>query len=537
MFLKKVEIEKYKHFEKTNFPLVFTIASKNGGGKTTMLQFIFTILHCFTKESKKVYIKNVLGNLTDIESEKKLAKFIIEDNNENYTLEFLIAPAESPERNFNLFLDLEETDKKVQKHKRINKKSRAILELKKEVDDSERITPLLEKDLRDIAEEFIKNPTDRRLYREARISNDIEAYKKLLNSIIDSNYFSPDSANELESIYYSIQEKIKNLKSFLKEDNLSYITHLLNVKTVLLLKSNMPEDLLEKLSNKIFLTTPSSQIFLFLSEEQKANIFYDLSKEKNSFRSYDDNVQSAKKALNGFFTYDFASTDLILESFEKAFQKDRVKKLKTGEYGAYYDELVEEFRNFLEGKEILVDENFEKVIFKQNSIELSPEDLSHGELKKLSIYIWLKHFVEPESIILMDEVDIALHPTWQYKIINDLTSWSQNSQFLLATHSPQILSSTYYKNLIKLTVDNSKVEAERYSQPPVDRDINAIITTIMESPDFPEELLELHKKYRKLIRDGKIDTEEAKKLKNQILEYESENSAFFQDIHFDLELL
>ena len=50
----------------------------------------------------------------------------------------------------------------------------------------------------------------------------------------------------------------------------------------------------------------------------------------------------------------------------------------------------------------------------------------------------------------MDEVDIALHPRWQYELVNNFTRWATNCQFLLATHSPQVLSSTYYKNLIKL---------------------------------------------------------------------------------------
>jgi predicted ATP-binding protein involved in virulence len=59
----------------------------------------------------------------------------------------------------------------------------------------------------------------------------------------------------------------------------------------------------------------------------------------------------------------------------------------------------------------------------------------------------------------------------------------------------------------------------------------------MDAPDFPLELLELHKKYRKLIEEGKANSPEAIKLKEEILEHESENSAFFQDIGFDLELM
>jgi len=544
MLLKKVEIDKYRnlenieiYFEKNQFSSVFSIASINGGGKTTILQFIFTLLHCFTSETKKVFIKNILGNNESVDSCQQLANFTIEHKDTEYKLEFFITPCLSDEKNFNLYLDLKETDIKIQENKKLYEKNREILSFKKKINESNRVTPLLEKNLICVRE-FINNRTDERLYREAKNSNDIQTYRKLMNSIIDSNNFEVNRANDLESIYSSIQENILNLENILKEEDLLYITHLSNIQNVLLLKTNMPKDLLEKLSNKIFLTAPSSQIYLFLPEEEKTMIFNNFPEKDYYYNSYENNVQSAKNRLDGFFTYDFVSVKFILKSFEKAFEEDKKIKIKTGSYGSHYDDLSIELNNFLEDKEIIVDEN-EKVIFrlKGSKQELAPEDLSHGELKKLSIYIWLKYIVGTDSIILMDEVDIALHPKWQYEIIKDLTAWSKNSQFLLATHSPQILSSTYYKNLIKLEIDNDKIKVKRYTKPPLDRDINSIITTIMDAPDFPDDLLELHKKYRKLVRDDKIDSEDAKQLKEEILEYESENSSFFQDINFDLELM
>lgn len=169
--------------------------------------------------------------------------------------------------------------------------------------------------------------------------------------------------------------------------------------------------------------------------------------------------------------------------------------------------------------------------------ELNPEDLSHGELKRLSIFIWIKYLIEEDSIILMDEIDIALHPKWLFRISKDLDKWTNNNQVVLATHSPQIVSTTYYKNIIKLENENSVVKVKKLLKPPLDRDINAIVRTIMDAPHFPLELLELHKKYRVLIEDGNADSPEAKKLREEILEHESENSAFFQEIDFDLDFM
>ncbi|NOQ31614.1 MAG: AAA family ATPase [Helicobacteraceae bacterium] len=549
MQLRQVKIINYKNFEnvvidfeKSNFPDIFSIASKNGGGKSTLLQFIFILLHCLMDEYKKQYIQNLLKTFSNITKDIDLVKFIIEHDEEIYNLDFSIVKSKSQNMNFNLYLDIKDTKIKITKYQENINEFREVLELKQALEETNRITPVIERNIR-FLRKHISTKQEEILLRNVERSDDVEGYKKIVDLIISKNSLSENTLNELEEIYNNVQINLNNFEEELSESNLKYITHLKEHKNVLLLKTKMSNELLNILTNKIFLTAPSSQIFLFLSDDEKYNIFSEFSTEKDTYNnrhynnstSYYDSVKRAKRLLGGFFTYDFASTELILKSFKKASEDDLKEKRKTGTYGSKYDELTNELKDFLDGKEITENEDGNKVIFKSknNRQELAPEDLSHGELKKLGIYIWLKYIVEENSIILMDEVDIALHPKWQYELIKDLITWSKDSQFLLATHSPQILSSTYYKNLIKL----ESGEVKRFNKPPLDRDINAIITQIMEAPDFPEDLKELHIKYRKCINDGKAETPKAKKLKEEILEYESENSSFFQEINFDLELI
>jgi len=93
-------------------------------------------------------------------------------------------------------------------------------------------------------------------------------------------------------------------------------------------------------------------------------------------------------------------------------------------------------------KKINIDKDLNGVNFTLDrngeTIELSPEDLSHGELKRLSIYMWLKHHNIEDAIVLMDEIEIAFHPDWQYRIIQDLQEWAPNNQYILATHSYEL---------------------------------------------------------------------------------------------------
>ncbi|RYE55079.1 MAG: ATP-binding protein [Sphingobacteriales bacterium] len=52
----------------------------------------------------------------------------------------------------------------------------------------------------------------------------------------------------------------------------------------------------------------------------------------------------------------------------------------------------------------------------------------------------LKNPLHGEGIVLIDEVDMHLHPTWQRNIIERLTTTFPKCQFILTTHSPLVIS-------------------------------------------------------------------------------------------------
>ncbi|OQY38397.1 MAG: hypothetical protein B6226_03790 [Candidatus Cloacimonetes bacterium 4572_65] len=546
MLLKRVEIEKFRNFEKAvidfnknSFSSVFSIASVNGGGKSTLLQFIFVMLHCFMDDEKKQYIQNLLECI-DIEKleKQKCATFVISENSQDYKLEYTLVSADS--HHYDTFLDLKDTQSKLDKIKVREKYYDLVTELEYELEKNNRITPFIEGETKRLLR-FFDDLKDSNLSYKILNGGTIKDYQKFYTNLGARIVSDKIGSKMLETTLAQLREEIIELEKALKSNNSRYICHIRGNKSVLLLKTEMPTDLLIDLSNKVFLNGPNSQIYHFMTKENRNKLFqlFDISNRYYSLNSYEYDLHSVKRGLTGFFTYDMASTELIKKSIEKALRRDKRVKLETNEWGTNYDTLSKDLYDFFLDKYIVYDEESNEIVFRLRSSNqrLSTEDLSHGELKKLSIFIWLKHFIEKGSIILMDEIDIALHPKWLYELITDLEHWSGRNQVVLASHSPQIISSTYYKNIIKLENVDSIVQVKHLDRPPLDRDINAIIRTIMDAPDFPIELLEQHKKYRKLIEEGKHDSEEGRALKAEILEHESENSAFFQDINFDLDLL
>ena len=59
-----------------------------------------------------------------------------------------------------------------------------------------------------------------------------------------------------------------------------------------------------------------------------------------------------------------------------------------------------------------------------------------------------------DGVILIDEVDLHLHPTWQAGLINALKIIFPKAQFILTTHSPSILQVLEKNEIIALEHDD-----------------------------------------------------------------------------------
>lgn len=65
------------------------------------------------------------------------------------------------------------------------------------------------------------------------------------------------------------------------------------------------------------------------------------------------------------------------------------------------------------------------------------------------------------AIVLVDEIDLHLHPQWQRDIIPFLSKAFPNVQFIVTTHSPLVIQSMEEVNLYVLQREENKVKVER----------------------------------------------------------------------------
>ncbi len=123
--------------------------------------------------------------------------------------------------------------------------------------------------------------------------------------------------------------------------------------------------------------------------------------------------------------------------------------------------------------------------------------------------------LEGTGIILIDEIELHLHPKWQRNILPALTKTFPNIQFIVTTHSPQIVSSVSNKSVFVLK-DNKLINNDLHNE---GRDSNSILQEIFGVEKRPKEFSEKLAKIYSLIESeepGKV--EEAERILAELTE-------------------
>lgn len=84
-----------------------------------------------------------------------------------------------------------------------------------------------------------------------------------------------------------------------------------------------------------------------------------------------------------------------------------------------------------------------------------------------------------EGVVLIDEIDLHLHPRWQRVVLEGLRNVFPRLQFVVTTHSPQVLSSALNRQVRRL----AKGELQRDGVFVEGRDTNAILRDLMDTND------------------------------------------------------
>lgn len=131
------------------------------------------------------------------------------------------------------------------------------------------------------------------------------------------------------------------------------------------------------------------------------------------------------------------------------------------------------------------------------------------------------HLPDPlasEAIVLIDEVELHLHPDWQQRVLIDLNRTFPNTQFIVSTHSPQVLTTVRPEQIIRLRSTGKNAIAEQETAPTFGNEAGNVLSSVMGVQERPGTvpLVDKLRRYRDLIAVNRGESDEALALRADI---------------------
>ncbi|CAH0169632.1 ATP-dependent nuclease [Peribacillus simplex] len=191
----------------------------------------------------------------------------------------------------------------------------------------------------------------------------------------------------------------------------------------------------------------------------------------NSFTNKDEK----QKIIERFFSItDCRSSNLFEVNGQKRKQlSNRVSANISGDFNDYYHQDTVKIKVEPDGDDI-----YFFIYDKDEEIPFRPEQRSKGFQWFLSFYITLKA-EEKNSILLIDEPGLYLHPKAQKDILALLEKLSLDNQVLITTHSPYLIDPDYLERIRLVNKVNGLTKIENKFYKGADKDtLTPIITSI-----------------------------------------------------------
>ena len=117
------------------------------------------------------------------------------------------------------------------------------------------------------------------------------------------------------------------------------------------------------------------------------------------------------------------------------------------------------------------------------------------------------------GLVLIDEVDMHLHPAWQQRVLLSLLAAFPQVQFVVTTHSPHVVS-TVPSECIRILTSEGARQPVRQTE---GLDSASVLAEVFDvDPEPPIEAVEMLRRYRALAQQGLADGEEARELRAKL---------------------
>ncbi|MGB0930832.1 MAG: AAA family ATPase [Chitinophagales bacterium] len=164
--------------------------------------------------------------------------------------------------------------------------------------------------------------------------------------------------------------------------------------------------------------------------------------------------------------------------------------------------------------------SYQTIILDKGDVKLEFPQLSAGEKMLIGLVLDMAYKMSianpkmdnpllTDGIVLIDEIELHLHPKWQMTVLDALSTVFPNIQFIVSTHSPLVINHVLNEQLIVLNDSNilqGSAIHNTYGQ-----DVNSIVEDLMGGLDRPREIKSRIEEIDNILAEEEIDTRLARK--------------------------
>jgi len=146
--------------------------------------------------------------------------------------------------------------------------------------------------------------------------------------------------------------------------------------------------------------------------------------------------------------------------------------------------------------------------------------------------------LEAEGVVLIDEVELHLHPGWQQHILNDLIKIFPKIQFIVSTHSPQVVTSVSPRSLrvIEWQDDKPSLRLIDFSEGAESQQVLHSVLGVQSSrPEHLDIVNKLHQ-YQAFVNQNDWDSKDALKLRRALDKWGGEHEPELARLDMDIRL-
>ena len=155
------------------------------------------------------------------------------------------------------------------------------------------------------------------------------------------------------------------------------------------------------------------------------------------------------------------------------------------------------------------------LFLEKDNINISFDSLSGGEqafflliadlARRLMLAFPDRDYREAPAIVCIDEIELHLHPEWQRKILKILLKMFPACQFIVSTHSPQVVSSVKSQYVRPLKSGKDGVREVMSAVASEGRDSNFILKGVLDTPERDNAVSHLFDEFDRLVERGELE--------------------------------